>query len=64
MKNLIEENYKAYLIDTIDSLLVRFTGTRLTEEQIIERMHWPLEKLETDRNNLVSIYNMYPLGWN
>lgn len=64
MKNLIEENYKAYLIDTIDSLLVRFTGTGLTEEQIIERMHWPLEKLETDRNNLVSIYNMYPLGWN
>ena len=64
MKKVIEHNYRIYLIDKINALLIRFTGNGLNEEEFIEKMNTPLEELEEEYNRKVHIYNMYPLGWN
>lgn len=64
MKKVIEHNYRIYLIDKINALLIRFTGNGLNEEEFIEKMNIPLEELEEEYNRKVHTHNMYPLGWN
>lgn len=64
MKKVIEHNYRIYLIDKINALLIRFTGNGLNEEELIEKMNTPLEELEKEYNRKVHTHNMYPLGWN
>lgn len=64
MNKVIEHNYRIYLIDKINALLIRFTGSGLNEEELIEKMNTPLEELEKEYNRKACIHNMYDLGWN
>jgi hypothetical protein len=64
MKNMIEYAEKNYLIDEINYLTVRFTGTSLTEEQIVKKLNKPLDKLRAERDRKVMMYNMHNIGWN
>ena len=64
MKNTLEHSLRIYLIDTIDSLLIRFTGEGLSDEGIEARMKMPLNKLEQEYQNKMFAYNMHELNWN
>jgi hypothetical protein len=64
MKNMIEYAEKNYLIDEINYLIIRFTGTSLTEEQIVKKLNKPLDKLRAERDRKVMMYNMHNIGWN
>ena len=64
MKNMIEYAEKNYLIDEINYLTVRFTGTSLTEEEIVKKLNKPLDKLRAERDRKVMMYNMHNIGWN
>jgi hypothetical protein len=64
MKNMIEYAEKNYLIDEINYLIIRFTGTSLTEEEIVKKLNKPLDKLRAERDRKVMMYNMHNIGWN
>jgi hypothetical protein len=64
MDKLIEQNYKMYLIDSIEQLKIRFTGKGISNQEKLNMMSKPLKDLEIHKTNLVMMHNMYPLGWN
>lgn len=64
MDKLIEQNYKMYLIDSIEQLKIRFTGKGISNQKKLNMMSKPLKDLEIQKINLVMTHNMYPLGWN
>jgi len=64
MDKLIEQNYKMYLIDSIEQLKIRFTNKGISNQEKLNMMSKPLKDLEIQKTNLVMMHNMYPLGWN
>ena len=64
MNKLIEQNYKMYLIDSIEQLKIRFTGKGISNQEKLNMMSKSLKHLEIHKANLVMMHNMYPLGWN
>ena len=64
MKNALEHGLRVYLIDQINSLLIRFTGEGLTNKGIETRMKMPLNELEQEYQSKMFAYNMHELNWN
>ena len=63
-KEVMEKGYRAHLIGTIDDILIRFTGTGLSDKGIAKRMEIPLDELEQEVQNKKLTYCAYNLYWN